>query len=494
MIPYATFLRLRHLLDEGKWTVPQVARDLRLDIKTVRLWAERAEYKARPAPPRPSKLDAFKADIVRLVHQHPFTAVQIGAQLRERGYTGGESILRVFVQKVRPRQAPAFLTLHFEPGECAQVDWGSAGSVPVGSTRRRLSFFVMVLGYSRQLYVEFTLSETLEQFLACHQNAFAYFGGTPRYVMIDNLKTAVLSHPAGGPVVFNPRYVDFARHYGVAVRACNVRAAHEKGRVERAVGYVRQSFLNGLEVTDFASLNPAVRRWMEEVAGERVHRETRRKPRELFAEEKPRLQPLPSTLYDVGQTRTVHATRRCRVSVDGNRYSVPSEYAGSRLVLRLYPDKLLLYQQDRLVAEHLRLYDRGQDVENPDHVRALLQQRRRARDQHLFQRFLQLSPQADLYYRQLGERRFHPQKHVARIVALSEIYGADAVARAMADAIVYEAFSAEYIANLLEARQRQLPEPGALHLTRRQDLLDLELPAADLGLYETHPENTHDCP
>ena len=494
MIDYATFLRLRHLFDREKWTRRQIARELRLNIKTVRLWADRTQFQPRRPPPRTSKLDAFKADIVRLVHQHPFTAAQIGAQLRERGYTGGQTILRAFVQKVRPRQAPAFLTLHFEPGECAQVDWGSAGSVPVGSTRRRLSFFVMVLGYSRQLYVEFTLSETLEQFLACHQNAFTYFGGTPRYVMIDNLKTAVLSHPAGGPVVFNPRYVDFARHYGFAVRACNVRAAHEKGRVERAVGYVRQSFLNGLEPAGFAPLNPMVRRWLEEVAGERVHRETRRKPRELFAEEKPRLQPLPATLYDVGQTRVVHATRRCRVSVDGNRYSVPSEYAGSRLVLRLYPDKVLLYQQERLVAEHLRLYDRGRDLENPDHVRALLQQRRRAREQHLFQRFLQLSPQAELYYRQLGERRFNPQQHLARIVALSEIYGADAVARAMADAIVYEAFSAEYIANLLEARQRQLPEPGALHLTRRQDLLDLELPVADLGLYEANPENADENP
>jgi hypothetical protein len=169
---------------------------------------------------------------------------------------------------------------------------------------------------------------------------------------------------------------------------------------------------------------------------------------------------------------------------------VPSEYAGSRLVLRLYPDKLLLYQQERLVAEHLRRYDRGLDVENPDHVRALLQHRRRAREQHLFQRFLRLSPQAELYYRQLGERRLNPRDHVARIVALSEIYSAEAVARAMADASAYEAFSAEYIANLLEARQRQLPEPGALHLTRRQDLLDLELPAADLGLYEANPENS----
>ena len=125
------------------------------------------------------------------------------------------------------------------------MDWGFAGTLAVGATRRRLSFLVMTLCYSRKMCVEFTLSETLEHFLACQQNAFEYFGGAPRRLMIDNLKTAVLSHPAGQPAIYHPRYVDFARFFGVELRACNVRAAHEKGRVERSVGYVKQNFLSG---------------------------------------------------------------------------------------------------------------------------------------------------------------------------------------------------------------------------------------------------------
>ena len=132
--------------------------------------------RAKPAE-RQSKLDPFKSTIVRLLAQHPYTAKQLLQRLKEGGYAGGYSILKAYVQHVRPTSAPAFLTLHFAPGQSAQVDWGSAGFLPVGHTRRQLSFFVMVLCYSRRMYVEFTLAQTQEHFLACHQHAFEYFNG-----------------------------------------------------------------------------------------------------------------------------------------------------------------------------------------------------------------------------------------------------------------------------------------------------------------------------
>ena len=252
-----------------------------------------------------------------------------------------------------------------------------------------------------------------------------------------------------------------------------MRAAHEKGRVENAVGYIKKNFLNGLDLSSLSAVNNAARRWLDEVANVRLHAQTRRKPAETFAEEKPKLLPLSVGVYDVGLVRSVHATNRCRVVFDTNRYSVPYEYASCRLSLRAYPDRLVLYHQEKLIAEHLRCYDRHQDLENPDHVRELLQQKRQAHDQQLLQRFLRLSSDAEAYYQQLEKRRLNPREHVRKIVALSEIYGGDAVRRSLADAIVFEAYSAEYIANLLEQRQRILQEPGALHLTRRADLLDL---------------------
>ncbi len=490
MISYEMFVRLRTLLDQEGYRLRQVARTLGLDIKTVRLWSKRTQYQQCAQPKRASKLDPLKGEIVRLLHQHPFSAQQILQKLRQGGYSGGYSILKEFIRLVRPVHRPAYLTLHFEPGECAQIDWGYAGVVPVGQTRRRLSFFIMVLCYSRQMYVEFTLSETMEQFLACQQNAFAFFGGVPRDMMLDNLKTGVLSHPMGGPVTFHPRYLDFARFYGFALKACNVRKANEKGRVENAVGYLRKNFLAGLELTAFAPLNPMVQTWLAEVANVRVHGETKKMPKELFALEKPRLLALPATLYDVAKVQTIRATPRFRVHFDSNRYSVPAEYASTRLTVRVYPDKLLLCHQDRIVAEHPRCYDRGRDFENPDHVRELLLQRKAARSQKLLQRFLQLSPLAEEYYRQLEQRRLNPQQHVAKIVALAEIYGADALALALGDACHFQAFSSEYVANLLEQRRRLLPQAGALHLTHSKDLLDLDLPEADLRLYDQPDEET----
>jgi hypothetical protein len=189
--------------------------------------------------------------------------------------------------------------------------------------------------------------------------------------------------------------------------------------------------------------------------------------------------------YETAALQTVRVNRQFRIQVDGNRYSVPCQYASSRLTLKRFPDRLLVYNQDQLVTEHVRRYDRNQDYELPDHVAPLLLHRKAAREQKLLLRFLALSPKAHDYYQQLEARRLNPKHHVQKIVALSEIYGADALARALDDAFTYQAFSCEYIANLLQQRQHPPAEPGALHLTRQQDLLELELPAPDLSLYDT---------
>jgi hypothetical protein len=164
---------------------------------------------------------------------------------------------------------------------------------------------------------------------------------------------------------------------------------------------------------------------------------------------------------------------------------VPCRYASSQLTLKRFADRILIYDQDKLVAEHVRRYDRHQDYELPDHVAPLLLHRQKAREQKLFLRFLALCPKANDYYQQLEQRRLNPKHHVQKILALSELYGAEAVARALEDAFTYQAFSCEYIANLLAQRQHPPQEPGALHLTRQQDLLELELPAPDLSLYDT---------
>ncbi len=483
MIDYQTFCQLRHLYDEKGLKVSQIAEELQLDAKTVQKWIDQPTYHSRQGTKRPSKLDSFKGQISALLERHPYTAQQLLQQLRPQGYTGGYSILKEFVRQIRPVRKPAYLMLEFAPGECAQVDWGNFGSISVGSTRRRLSFFVMVLCYSRLLYVEFTLAEGMEQFLTCHRRALEFFQGVPAKVMIDNLKVGVLRHPTGEKALFHPRYLDLANHYGFQPVACNVRKGNEKGRVENGVGYVKKNFLNGLDIPSFAAVNPAAAQWRDTVANVRVHGETHRKPIDLFVEEKSRLKPLPVMPYDSAVVRPVSANSCCYVRFDTNRYSVPHLYASQKLTLKLYPDQLLLFHHEKLIATHPRSYDRRQKITNPDHTKDLVVQRQKARDQTLLLAFLALSAHADPYARKLEEKRLHTLHHVQKIMALAEIYGPPKVDRALQDALAFEAYGCEYIANILEQRERPDTPPAALHLTRRQDLLELELPPADLNPY-----------
>jgi transposase len=487
VISYELYCQIRLLYRERGLSFAQIARELHLDEETVAKWARAKSYTiARANTPRKSKLDPYKELIQRWLERHSYTATQILQRLRaEEGYSGGITIVTDYVRSIRRVRAPAFLTLSFAPGECAQVDWGCAGAMNVGSTRRRLSFFVMVLCYSRMIYVEFSLAEATEHFLLAHQNAFEFFGGVPERVLIDNTKTAVLKHPSGQAPLFHPRYLDFAAHYGFEPRACNVRKANEKGRVESGVGYVKKNFLRGLELPHgLDALNAAVHHWMDTIANVRIHGETRKKPVELFAVEKAHLKPLPSLPADTAITDTVRVNSRFRIRVETNRYSVPSRFAQQRLTLKKFANRLCIYHEGQLIATHTRSYDRHQDFENPDHAKELLSQRAKARNAKLLLAFYALCPRAEQYYRQLEQRRLNPRVHIAKIMALSEIYGPDKVARAIEDAFEFAAFSSDYIANILEQRQRLTPAPGPLHLTRRQDLLDVELAPADLSIYE----------
>ena len=484
MIDYVRWCRLKELAERDHLKATQIARALGLAARTVRKWLKEP-YRPRKRVQRASVLDAFKGQIMGMLKEHPYSAVQVLTMLQDQGFSGGITTVKDYIQQIRPRGQEAYLTLSFTPGECAQVDWGSWEMIEVGNTRRRLSFFVMVLGYSRMLYVEFTLGQSQEHFLACHRHAFEFFGGVPAKVMCDNCKTAVLSHPHGLTPLLNPRYADFAGHYGFTVKACNVRKANEKGIVENAVGYVKHNFLAGRPIHAVSSLGAAIALWLEQTANVRIHGRTRRRPVDLFVAEKPLLKALPPHPYDCASIDTALVNSQFRVRVDGNRYSVPAAYAGRKLLLKLYPERLCLYEGEKLVAEHLRSYERGQDFENPEHAQPVLARKRRADEQHLVKRFLALSPQAETYYRQLAERKLSWRLHLRKIVALVDVYGAEKVARALADALVFEAFSSEYIANILEQHERRLPDPGPLHLTHKQDLLDLQMPEPDLSVYET---------
>ena len=484
MVDYETFCRIRDHLVRQQLSVAQTARALNLDTRTVAKWVEVEQFRARVAVQRTSKLDAFKGQIVRWLDAHPYSAQQIFQRLSEAGYGGGITIVKDYVHRIRPRRQPAFLKLDFEPGECAQVDWGSYGTVRVGNTSRRLSFFLMVLCYSRRMYLEFTVSQEMEFFLACHENAFAAFGGVPSRLMVDNLKSAVLKRLVGTAPVFNPKYLDFSRHWGFEITPCNVASGWEKGRVENGVGFVKKNLLAGQEFIDFSAVQPAAQLWVDTVADVRVHGATQRRPVDMFDEERAHLKRLNLAGFDLARVRTVSLTKQFRIPLDSNTYSVPSRHVGQRLTLKAWADRVCVYAHDQLVARHVRSMQRHKDVELPEHAQQLVVQRKSAYEQRLLVQFLALSPRAQAYREGLEAKRVNARVHLRQILALAELHGKEAVARALDDGLELQAFSAEYIAHILAARRRIGPEPGALQLTRSADLLELEIPEPDLSIYD----------
>ena len=496
MIDFETYHEVRRCRDELRLNAVQIAAKLGLDIKTVRKWLAKKRYEPRRRPARRcSKLDPYKPTILARLEKHPYSGVQILQRLRaDHGYSGGKSVLNDYLRTVRPVRHEGFLKLAFEPGDCLQVDWGTHGLIKVGETVRKLHYFAAVLCYSRLLYVEFFLSQSMECFLAGHRHAFERFGAAPVRVMHDNLKSAVLERRPGEAPKFNPRYLDFALHYGFKPVACNVRRGNEKGRVENMIGYIQKNFLAGLEISSLEALNAAARRWSEQIANVRQHRETGARPVDLFAREKPRLQPLPLLGYDISQSRRVRATNRCQVHFEANRYSVPFAHAGALLELRAEPETITLYRGEKLIAQHPRAYGRGQEIANPDHTSRLLQERKRGEDAALLARFLALGPQAEAYFGALRQRELHAFGHVRRILLLAESYGVGAVAGALAEALQLGAIGSDYLHNLLQCRAKLAPLLGELHLTHGAALLDIELPPADCSRFEPLQANSDPTP
>ena len=281
-------------------------------------------------------------------------ATTVLERLRGLGFTGGITIVRDRVSKLRPREAKTFLTLDFAPASVMQVDWADFGYALPGCPRR-VSAFVAVLGYSRLLYIEFTVSQAFGSFVRCMDRALSFFGGTTTMSLFDNMKTVVLSHT---PLAtrFNRDFLEFARvRGGFGVVACNVRSPHEKGRVERPIGFVRDRFWPGRRFTDLLDLNRQATSWRDEFANHRVHETTGKVPALVFEnEEKKLLKPLSTDRFDTDDRDGTGVTKMCRVRFDRNLYSVPWRLVSQSVVIRADDQMVSIFLGPKQVALHVR--------------------------------------------------------------------------------------------------------------------------------------------
>jgi len=295
-------MEIRILHKQGK-SIRQIARELGMSRKTVRKALDPAGvsgYRSRPVVA--SKLDPYKPYLVeRVKAAHPdwLPATVLWREIRERGYPGGITLLRLFLVRLRPVEAvEPLVRFETEPGDQCQVDW-----IEFRQGKDALAALVATLGYSRMSFVEFVSNMQLPTLLACLDHAFEYFGGVPRTLLFDNMKTVVGLRDAYGKGHhrFQPAFWDFAHHHGFRPQLCRPYRARTKGKVERFNGYLRRSFYNplasrlrqaGMKV-DTVTANIEVGRWLREVANVRIHATTGVSPIERMLRERSRLGPLP---------------------------------------------------------------------------------------------------------------------------------------------------------------------------------------------------------
>jgi len=476
---------LRLGLVEGL-SVRAIAKRLRMARKTVRTILGRHRAPPKPAAaPRGSILDPYETAIRGILDDTPeMLAPAVLERLRPLGYTGGVTILRDCLRRLRPRgHREAFLTLDFPPGQAMQIDWADFGFALPGIPRR-VSAFVAVLCYSRYLYIEFTLSQTMGSFLRCMDRCTRFYGGTTLVDIFDNMKTVVTSHTATA-TVFNPKFLEYARaRGGFTVRACNVRKANEKGRIERPIGFVRSRFWPGRRFRDLLDLNTQAACWRDDFANGRVHEVTGKVPKLVFEhEEKRLLKPLPKTPFDTDDVDGMGVTKMFRVLFDRNRYSVPWRLASQQVLVRADDDFVSVFLETKQIAQHRRSWDIGQDIELPSHKKDLLEHKPRAAAGALPPALVVLGDLGRSYFKVLaaGSRSIHRES--LRLIFLVEIFGAIATASAMREVMRTGHVGAEYVEYVMRHKRGLVPQPAPLRLGN--DELDaISLPEPDLSVYD----------
>jgi len=494
MIPDEQVAHIRHLFHAEHWKIGTIAAELHLHPDTVRAALDTDRFRSQPRL-RDRLTDPYLDFLRQTLQQYPrLRATRLFQMIRLRGYAGSVNQLRRVVAELRPPQREAFLRLRTFPGEQAQADWAHFGEVALGRARRRLSGFVLTLSYSRALWVEFFLDQSLENFLLGHVHAFQDWGGAPRNLETDNLRSVVLER-RGDAIHFHPRFLELSAHYHFAARPCAPARGNEKGRVERAIQYVRQSFFAARPFTTLADFNRQALAWRNQVAHQRAWPgDDSRTVAQVLAEERPHLLPLPAHPFSCDLTRTVYADKTLCVRFDLNDYSVPPPALGRALTLVASPARVRLLDGSSEVASHLRSYDRHQLVEDPAHRQALLEQKRKALGSTPSGRLAVLVPESQAFLEAACERGESTARLTLQLLQLLDDYGAGELTAALREALDRHTPRLSSVAFILARRHRQLPRrtPLPVNLSRRPDLEDLAVSNPSLEAYDELSQDPDD--
>ncbi len=462
---------IKALLEEG---VPKthIAEDLGIDRKTVARYAREETLPQYHRAPVPSLLDPFKDYLRQRLAKYDLTAMKLFAEIQPQGYRGSYMLVQRYVKQIRPpKPQPAFVRFETAPGLQAQVDWSPFGRINYLGQSRPLSCFAMVFAYSRVLYAEFTVSEDLPTLVQCHLNAFRYAGGLPREILYDQMKTVVLSWRPEH-IDWNPTFAEFARTFGFEPRLCRPRRAMTKGKIERPFGYLTESFFAGLDLSHLTleELNGLLRHWLDHTANVRVHRTTQAVPFERLKVEN--LLPLPDRTYAVELVERRKSHKDCHLDYQGNRYSVPFQFARRELTVRAQGDQVRIFDGEQLIATHALCRQRGQLVTDPVHFAGLPCPVYPAGSQAVQNRFVTVFPQTEAFVQGVIRLKGgNATYHLNQILTLTEQYPTASVQSAIQQALTYGAFTAQTVRRLCASE-------GALALIPPQPSVRVSQPTA----------------
>ncbi|MES2886317.1 MAG: IS21 family transposase [Pseudomonadota bacterium] len=494
VIPLELNAQILRLYQAEHWRVGTIARQLHVHRDTVRRVLTQAGLSAPVLPLRPSGVDPYRPFILETLGKFPsLTAARLFVMLHERGYRGSPDHFRHLMAGMRPRPpAEAFLRLRTLPGEQAQVDWGHFGHLQIGRARRPLMAFVMVLSYSRAIFLRFFLDARMDSFLRGHVEGFAALG-VARVVLYDNLKSAVLERQ-GDAIRFNPELLALSSHYRYEPRPVAVARGNEKGRVERAIRYVRDAFFAAREFTTLAELNAQARHWAAGQASDRRWPEDGRlSVREAFANERASLLALPDREFALGERLAVQVGKTPYVRFDLNDYSVPHTHV--RRTLGVLADEHRVRVLDGIIelASHARSYDSGTQIEDAGHIQALVERKRQARAHRGADRLAHAAPSSVTLLARAAERGDNLGTITATLLRLEARYGASALEQAIVEALAQGVPHPNAVRLALERarEERGLAPPTALHLSEAVARRDAPVRSHALASYDRIASTTH---
>ena len=458
------------------WKPGTICRQLGLHHDTVqRVLAQHGVPRAARLV-RVSKIEPYLPFIEDTLRQYPrLTAARLYDMVSARGYVGSADHFRHQVAQLRPRApAEAFLRLRTLPGEQGQVDWGHFGTLSIGRAERPLMAFVMVLSYSRRIFLRFFLDARMENFLRGHEAAFTAWNALPRVLLYDNLKSAVLER-RGDAIRFHPTLLAFAGHYRYEPRPVAVARGNEKGRVERAIRYVRDNFWPARTFRDLDDLNAQAQAWCDGPAMARPCPEDRSQSvRAVFEAERERLLRLPDNPFPTDERLEVSVGKTPYVRFDRNDYSVPHTQVRRTLSVVASPTEVRVLDGVELIARHRRSYDRGAQIEDAAHIQALVADKQAARAHRGIDRLAAAVPDSRELLTDAAERGENLGTLTAMLLRLLDEYGAVELAAAIADALARGVPHPTAVRLALERRrdERGAPPPLSVPLSdavRRRD-------------------------